>query len=117
MEVYTCKPGKMFAGPIWYSVPPYQRGYVWDESQQREPPTLRAAAPGQQAALPASAAPVAPRAAQHDTHSGETPPQRRKKIGSFTARRHARAAFDRWLPCTPGSGSGRSQGIRRPGAT
>ena len=37
MDVYTCKPSKLFAGPIRYSVPPYQRGYVWDESQQWEP--------------------------------------------------------------------------------
>ncbi len=37
MHVYTCKPSKLFAGPIRYSVPPYQRGYVWDEGQQWEP--------------------------------------------------------------------------------
>lgn len=37
MDVYTCKPSKLFAGPIRYSVPPYQRGYVWDEEQQWEP--------------------------------------------------------------------------------
>ena len=36
MDVYTCKPSKLFAGPIRYSVPPYQRGYVWDEEQQWE---------------------------------------------------------------------------------
>ena len=37
MDVYTCKPSKLFAGPTRYSVPAYQRGYVWDESQQWEP--------------------------------------------------------------------------------
>ena len=37
MDVYTCKPSKLFAGPIRYSVPPYQRGYVWEEAQQWEP--------------------------------------------------------------------------------
>lgn len=37
MDVYTCKPSKLFAGPIRYNVPPYQRGYVWDEAQQWEP--------------------------------------------------------------------------------
>ena len=37
MDVYTCKPSKLFAGSIRYSIPPYQRGYVWDESQQWEP--------------------------------------------------------------------------------
>ena len=37
MDVYTCKPSKLFAGPIRYNVPPYQRGYVWDENQQWEP--------------------------------------------------------------------------------
>ena len=37
MDVYTCKPSKLFAGPIRYSVPPYQRGYVWNENQQWEP--------------------------------------------------------------------------------
>lgn len=37
MDVYTCKPSKLFAGPIRYSVPPYQRGYVWDENEQWEP--------------------------------------------------------------------------------
>ena len=33
MDVYTCKPSKLFAGPIRYSVPPYQRGYVWEKAQ------------------------------------------------------------------------------------
>ena len=37
MDVYTCKPSKLFAGPIRYSVLPYQRGYVWEEAQQWEP--------------------------------------------------------------------------------
>ena len=37
MDVYTRKPSQLFAGAIRYSVPPYQRGYVWDEIQQWEP--------------------------------------------------------------------------------
>lgn len=37
MDGYTQKPEKLFAGPIQYIVPPYQRGYVWTEQKQWEP--------------------------------------------------------------------------------
>ena len=37
MHVYTCKTRRLFEAPIRYGIPPYQRGYVWNESQQWEP--------------------------------------------------------------------------------
>jgi len=37
MNVYTRKLGNLFDGARRYSVPPYQRGYVWDEEKQWEP--------------------------------------------------------------------------------
>jgi len=37
MRGYTQKPGKLFAWPVQYIVPPYQRGYVWTEQEQWEP--------------------------------------------------------------------------------